>query len=32
MRTTVTLERDVAAAVDQLRRREGIGMSEALNR
>jgi hypothetical protein len=32
MRTTVTLERDVAAAVDQLRRREGIGVSEALNR
>lgn len=32
MRTTVTLERDVAAAVDQLRRREGIGLSEALNR
>lgn len=32
MRTTVTLAKDVAAAVDQLRRREGIGVSEALNR
>lgn len=32
MRTTVTLDKDVAAAVDQLRRSEGIGVSEALNR
>ena len=32
MRTTVTLADDVAAAVDQLRRSEGIGVSEALNR
>jgi Ribbon-helix-helix protein, copG family len=32
MRTTVNLEPDVAAAVDRLRRREGLGVSEALNR
>ena len=32
MRTTLTLTDDVAAAVDQLRRSEGIGMSEAVNR
>ena len=32
MRTTVTLDRDIAAAVEQLRRTEGIGPSEALNR
>lgn len=32
MRTTVTLEKDVAAAVQQLRRNEGIGLSEAVNR
>lgn len=32
MRTTVTLARDVAAAVDRLRRDEGIGVSEAVNR
>lgn len=32
MRTTVTLEKDVAAAVNQLRRNEGIGVSEAVNR
>lgn len=32
MRTTVTLAKDVAAAVERLRRDEGIGMSEALNR
>lgn len=32
MRTTVTLEKDVAAAVERMRRREGIGVSEALNR
>lgn len=32
MRTTVTLEPDVAAAVARLRREQGIGVSEALNR
>ena len=32
MRTTVNLEPDVAAAVDRLRRTEGLGVSEALNR
>ena len=32
MRTTITLDRDIAAAVEQLRRTEGIGPSEALNR
>lgn len=32
MRTTLTLEDDVAAAVDRLRRLEGIGVSEAVNR
>lgn len=32
MRTTVTLDKDVAAAVRQLRQREGMGLSEALNR
>jgi metal-responsive CopG/Arc/MetJ family transcriptional regulator len=32
VRTTVSLEPDVAAAVERLRRREGIGMSEAVNR
>ena len=32
MRTTVNLEPDVAAAVDRLRRAEGLGVSEALNR
>ncbi len=32
MRTTVTLAEDVAAAVDQLRRDESIGFSEAVNR
>ena len=31
MRTTVNLDRDVAAAVDRLRRETGIGLSEALN-
>lgn len=31
MRTTVVLEDDVAAAVDQLRRRRGLGLSEAVN-
>ncbi len=32
MRTTVTLANDVAAAVERLRRDEGIGVSEAVNR
>ena len=32
MRTTVTLTDDVAAAVEGLRRSEGLGVSEALNR
>ena len=32
MRTTVTLADDVAAAVEQLRRSEGVGVSEAINR
>lgn len=32
MRTTITLDDDVAAAVAELRRREGIGPSEAVNR
>lgn len=31
MRTTITLESDVAAAVDRLRRERGIGPSEAVN-
>lgn len=31
MRTTVTLADDIAAAVEQLRRARGIGVSEALN-
>lgn len=31
MRTTVTLDQDVAAAVDGLRRRRGLGMSEVIN-
>jgi len=31
MRTTVTLDRDVAAAVQRLRRQRGIGVSEAVN-
>lgn len=31
MRTTVTLDDDVARAVDQLRREEGLGTSAALN-
>ena len=31
MRTTVTLDDDVAAAVDRLRRERSIGLSEALN-
>lgn len=32
MRTTVTLADDVAAAVEQLQRGDGIGVSEAINR
>lgn len=32
MRTTVTFDKDVAAAVRRLRRDEGIGLSEAVNR
>jgi hypothetical protein len=31
MRTTLTLADDVAAAVDQLRRERGVGVSEAVN-
>lgn len=32
MRTTFTLDDDVAAEVERLRRAEGIGLSEAVNR
>ena len=32
MRTTFTLEPDVAAEVEAVRRREGLGISEAVNR
>lgn len=32
MRTTITLDKDVAAAVEQLKRAEGIGVSAAVNR
>jgi metal-responsive CopG/Arc/MetJ family transcriptional regulator len=32
MRMTIRLDEDVAAAVDRLRRIEGIGVSEAVNR
>ena len=32
MRTTVTLDADVAAAVEGLRRSEGVGVSDAINR
>jgi len=32
MRTTLRLDDDVAAAAHALRQREGIGLSEALNR
>lgn len=32
MRTTITLDADIAAEVERLRRVEGIGPSEALNR
>jgi len=31
MRTTVTLDDDVAAAVDKLRRERSLGLSEAVN-
>ncbi len=31
MRTTVTLEDEVAAAVDELRRKRGLGVSAAVN-
>ena len=31
MRTTVTLDKDIAAAVRELRRAEGLGLSEAVN-
>jgi hypothetical protein len=32
MRTTVTLAKDVAAAVRRLQRERGVGVSEAINR
>jgi hypothetical protein len=32
MRTTLTLADDVAAAVEQLRRQDDVGVSEAVNR
>lgn len=32
MRTTITFDDDVAAAVERLRRLEGVGVSEAVNR
>jgi Arc/MetJ family transcription regulator len=32
MRTTITLDDDVAAEVDRLRRESGVGVSEAVNR
>ena len=32
MRTTFTLDDDVAAEVERIRREEGIGISEAVNR
>ncbi|MCC7077793.1 MAG: ribbon-helix-helix protein, CopG family [Acidimicrobiia bacterium] len=32
MRTTFTLDDDVAAEVERLRREQGIGLSEAVNR
>lgn len=31
MRTTVTLDPDVAAAVSRIRKERGVGMSEAIN-
>jgi hypothetical protein len=32
MRTTLTLDPDVAAEVERIRREEGVGLSEAVNR
>jgi metal-responsive CopG/Arc/MetJ family transcriptional regulator len=32
MRTTVTLDEDVAAAIEGIRRQDGTGVSEAINR
>lgn len=32
MRTTLTLDDDVVAEVERLRREEGLGLSEAVNR
>ena len=32
MRTTISLDKDVEAAVDRLRREEGLGLSAAVNR
>jgi len=32
MRTTLKLDDDVAAAVEQIRRQDGIGLSDAVNR
>ena len=32
MQTTITLDEDVAAAVDNFSRQEGVGISEAVNR
>lgn len=32
MRTTVEFDPDTAAAIDELRRAEGLGVSEAVNR
>jgi metal-responsive CopG/Arc/MetJ family transcriptional regulator len=31
MRTTVSLEEDVAAAIEQVRRQQGVGISQAIN-
>jgi len=31
MRTTITLERDTAAAIEAIRRQRGIGLSDAVN-
>lgn len=31
MRTTITLDRDVAQAIQRLRRQRGLGLSEAVN-
>ncbi len=32
MRTTISLDDDIQAAVERIRREEGIGLSEAVNR